>query len=78
MWRGTKAFTNSHDLDAYITEVRNIFNPPQESDLSLMEFERFKQGANMPVTMYHARKVAVFHQAVPNAGNGQFKYLKDK
>ena len=41
-----------------------------------MEFERFKQGAKMSITMYHARKVAAFHQAVPNAGASQFEYLK--
>ena len=54
---GTEAFTKSCDLDAYITEVRNIFNPPQESDLSLVEFERLKQGPNMPITKYPAKKL---------------------
>ena len=44
--RTLRLFTNSRDLDAYITELTNIFNPLQESDLSLMEFERLKQGVN--------------------------------
>ena len=72
----TEAFNNTCDLNAYVNEVRNIFDPPQESDLSLMEFERFKQGAKMPITTYHARKVAAFHQALPDGGNSQFEYLK--
>ena len=74
--QNTEAFNNTIDLNAYINEVRSIFNPPQESDLSLMEFERFKQGAKMSITTYHARKVAAFHKAVTNAGAGHFEYLK--
>ena len=41
-----------------------------------MAFERFRQGVKMPITTYYARKVAVFRQAVPNAGDSQFWYLK--
>ena len=52
--QNTEAFNNTIDLNAYINEVRSIFSPPQKSDLSLMEFERFKQGAEMPITTYHA------------------------
>ena len=63
-------------LDAYISKVKNIFNPPQESELSMMEFERLRQSVNMPITTYHTRKIAAFHQAVPDLGKGQFKYIK--
>ena len=70
------AFTQTFTLDAYIAKVRIIFNAPQESDLSLMEFERLKQTTNIPITTYHARKIAAFHQAVPDMRRGQFQYLK--
>ena len=63
-------------MDALIEKVKNIFYPPQESELSMMEFERLRQSVNMPITTYHARKVTAFHQAVPDAGKGQFKHLK--
>ena len=50
----TEAFNNSQDLNAYINEVRNIFNPPQESFLSLIDFEIFRQGVKMPIITYYA------------------------
>ena len=43
-----------------------------------MAFERFQQGVKMPITLYYAQKVAVFHQAVPNAGDSQFWYLRQQ
>ena len=70
----SQIFLTTSTLDTYISKVRNIFNPPQESELSMKAFERLRQTTNMPITTYHARKIAAFHQVVPEMGQGQFEY----
>ena len=50
----TQVFQMAGTLDALIEKVKNIFNPPQESELSMMEFERLRQSVNIPITTYCA------------------------
>ena len=53
-------------ITEFMTKVRNIFNPPEESALVRLSFEQIHQGIHEPITMYYARKLRVFHGVVPN------------
>ena len=63
-------------MDTFINELRNIFQPPAESDLAHIELERLKHGACTPITTYHSAKIVTYAQAVPNPGPNNFAYLK--
>ena len=74
----TPAYQNAGDIEAFLTELRNIFQPPAESELSRIEFENLRQSAREPITVYHAAKMAAYSQAVPNPGPNHFSYLKQQ
>ena len=76
MGEGTPAFANAADMDNFLLELRNLFQPPAESELARLEFEGMKQGAREPITVYHASKMVAYTQAVPNPGPNNFSYLR--
>ena len=65
-------------MNDFLAKVKEVFNPPEESALSRILFERIPQGLEEPITEYYARKLAAFHGAVPNATPASFLYLKDQ
>ena len=72
----TPAYINAANINDFIIEVRNIFQPPAESELARIEFENLRQGAREPISHYHAAKMVAYSQAVPNPGPNNFGYLK--
>ena len=66
---------NAPDMKAYILKLRNLFQPPAESELARIEFESMKQGVQQPITQYHSTKMVTFAQAIPNPGVNNFAYF---
>ena len=52
----TEKWKTSTSIDLFLVQVRNIFNPPAESDLARMVFEQISQKIDEPITMYYSRK----------------------
>ena len=51
------ALFNAPDMEAFINELRNIFQPPAKLELSRIEFKGLKQGAQTHITAYHLVKM---------------------
>lgn len=73
---GTPAFDNDNGMDAFITLLRNVFQPPAESQLARLEFENLRQGPREPISNYHSCKMVAYAQAVPEPNDHNFSYLR--
>ncbi len=76
MGEDSQAYQNAANINAFILELRNLFQPPAESELARLEFEGMRQGARQPITSYHSAKMVAYAQAVPNPGANNFSYLR--
>ena len=57
--------------------IRDIFRPPEESGLTLMNFEQIKQRIDEPITHYYLRKTDAFYPTVQGACDETFIYFKE-
>ena len=65
-------------MELYLVQVRNLFNPQEESALARLTFEQISQGAQEPITTYYSRKVEAFYGAVANPSSESFIYFKNQ
>jgi hypothetical protein len=73
---GTAAYNDSPTMDAFIDQLKSLFQPAAESQLARLEFESLKQAVREPISNYHSHKMVLYAQAVPNAANHNFSYLR--
>ena len=76
--QGTASFNGAATLEAYITLVRECFNPPAESQTARTDFERRKQGRTEPAVSYLAEKTQLYYHALPTAAARSFTYFKSE
>ena len=60
---GTTAWTNATSIDLYLTTLRGVFMPPEESELSRSEFQHRKQGKSEDISSYLSSKLALWQNA---------------
>ena len=60
---GESGWNKFTTFDDYLTAVRGIFRPPEESEMALSEFEQRKQGRREDVSSYISSKVALWQIA---------------
>ena len=53
-------------LEAYITLIRECFNPPAELQTARTDFERRKQGRIEPAVAYLTDKRSLYYNVLPN------------
>lgn len=59
----TPAFQAATSAEAFLTIIKNVFQPPQESESLKQEFEMFKQKADMDVSTYLSQKISLYESA---------------
>jgi len=52
----TPTFQVAASAEAFLLVIKNVFQPPQESESLKQEFETFKQKAEMDVSTYLSQK----------------------
>ena len=75
---GSEGWRTATTIDLFLVQVRDLFNPPEESALARLTFEEISQGANEPITTYYSRKVEAFYTAVRNPSTESFMYFKNQ
>ena len=68
--RGTPGFARGDNnqpqtVEGFITLVRSIFQPTEESNLAKSEFSRRKQGKKEPIGAFLSHKLALYESAYP-------------
>ena len=76
--RGTDAFTNAADWAAYMTLVRNLFQPVADSEISRIAFRSRKQDPREDVGSYLTAKAALWRAAYPDDAQRSFNTLLDE
>lgn len=74
----TPSFEAAATLEAYITLLRECFNPPSESQTARTDFERRKQGRLEPAVVFLSYKRALYHHAFPTEAQRSFSYFKNE
>ena len=59
----TTAFTGAATAEAFLAVIKNVFQPPQESESLKQEFEMFKQHPDMDVSTYLSQKISLYESA---------------
>lgn len=72
----TAVYRDAGTMDQFLVALKAVFQPPAESQLARLEFENLKQGARQPISNYHSHKMVLYAQAVPDAANHNFSYLR--
>ena len=75
---GKPSFEGAATLEAYITLIRECFNPPAESQTARTDFERRKQTRMEPAVAYLTDKRSLYYHALPNEAARSFNYFKNK
>ena len=63
-------------FDVFFQRIKSVFMPRSESNLSRLEFESAKQGAQEPPGDYCLRKLAMYSATEPNPAMRSFQYLR--
>ncbi len=69
-------FAAAATIEAFITLIRECFNPPSESQTARTDFERRKQVRTEPTVAFLAEKKALYYHAFPAAAQRSFDYFK--
>ena len=72
------SFAAAASIEAYITLIREVFNPPSESQTARTDFERRKQERHEPAVVYLADKKSLYYHALPTAAARSFTYFKSE
>ena len=75
---GKTSFENVDSPAEYLEIIRSVFLPKAESNLSRMDFEQYRQGADEPISEYGTTKLALYHSAEPNEEARSFAYLRSE
>ena len=75
---GKPSFEGAATLEAYITLIRECFNPPAESQTARTDFERRKQTRMEPAVAYLTDKRSLYYHALPNEAARSFNYFKNE
>ena len=75
---GKPSFEGAATLEAYITLIRECFNPPAESQTARTDFETRKQTRMEPAVAYLTDKRSLYYHALPNEAARSFNYFKNE
>jgi len=75
---GKPSFEGAATLEAYITLIRECFNPPAESQTARTDFERRKQTRMEPAVAYLTDKRSLYYHVLPNEAARSFNYFKNE
>ena len=75
---GKPSFDNAASPEVYLGVIRSVFLPKAESNLSRMDFEQYRQGADEPISEYGTTKLALYHSAEPTEAARSFAYLRSE
>ncbi len=64
---GSTQWTAANDITAYLTAMRNIFMPSEESEIARAEFKALKQKKNEDIASYLTMKISLWENAFPEA-----------
>ena len=73
----TEKWKAATSIDSCLVQIRDIFRPPEESGLTLMNFEQIKQRRNEPIVHYYLRTADAFYPTVQGACDETFIYFKE-
>ena len=62
---GSTQWDNSPNIEAYLTAMRNIFMPTEESEIARAEFKATKQKKNEDIASYLTMKISLWENAFP-------------
>ena len=72
------SFAAAATIEAFITLIRECFNPPSESQTARTDFERRKQVRTEPTVAFLAEKKQLYYHAFPTAAQRSFDYFKSE
>ena len=75
---GKPSFESDISAEDFLTVVRGVFLPKAESNLSRMDFEQYRQGADEPISEYATTKLALYHSSEPNQAARSYSYLRSE
>ena len=75
---GKATFESDLSAAEFLTVVRGVFLPKAESNLSRMDFEQYRQGADEPISEYATTKLALYHSSEPNQTARSYSYLRSE
>ena len=64
---GSTQWNNATDIATYLTTLRNIFMPTEESEIARAEFKALKQKKNEDIASYLTMKISLWENAFPEA-----------
>ena len=64
---GSTQWNNAADMPTYLTAMRNIFMPSEESEIARAEFKALKQKKNEDIASYLTMKISLWENAFPEA-----------
>ena len=73
----TEKWKAATSIDSCLVQIRDMFIPPAETSLNLMNFEQIKQGVHEPNTHYYLRKIDAFYPVVKGVCDEMFMYFKE-
>ena len=62
----------------FLARIREVFLPRAESNLSRMDFELYRQGADESISEYATTKLALYHSSEPNPAVRSYAYLRSE
>ena len=64
---GSTQWTTSTNITTYLTAMRNVFMPAEESEISRAEFKALRQKRNEDIASYLTMKISLWENAFPEA-----------